>query len=100
LEHGRLKTASKKIEQALGGPLVIFVEGGLVQDVGRVSREGFLASEYDLVDYDILDGSSNEEVKEYFERRSPAVQAYMKQYLPDEYERFQEAIREVNKEEA
>jgi hypothetical protein len=51
LEHGRLKTASKKIEQALGGPLVIFVEGGLVQDVGRVSDEGFLSSEYDIVDY-------------------------------------------------
>jgi len=95
LEHGRLRTASKKIEQALGGPLVIFVEGGLVQDVGRVSDTGFVSAEYDIVDYDILDGSSNEEVKEYFERRSPEVVAYMKKFLPDEYEKFQERIREV-----
>lgn len=100
LEHGRLNTASKKIEEALGGPLVIFVEGGLVQDVGRVNDGGFLSAEYDIVDYDILEGSANVEVKEYFENRSPAVQAYMKEYLPDEYERFQEAIREVDKEEA
>jgi hypothetical protein len=100
LEHGRLRTASKKIEQALGGPLVIFAEGGLVQDVGRVSDTGFLDVEYDIVDYDVLEGNTDVEVKEYFERRSPAVQAYMKQYLPEEYERFQEAIREVNKEEA
>jgi hypothetical protein len=95
LEHGRLKTASKKIEQALGGPLVIFVEGGLVQDVGRVNAKGFLAVDHEVVDYDILEGTTDVEVKEYFERRSPAVQAYMRQYLPDEYERFQEAIRSV-----
>jgi hypothetical protein len=103
LEHGRLRTARKKIEEALGGPLVIFVEGGLVQDVGRVNAkgnaEGFLSVEYDIVDYDVLDhGNSNEEVKEYFERRSPAVQAYMKLYLPDEYARFQERIREAKEE--
>jgi hypothetical protein len=95
LEHGRLSAASKKIEQALGGPLVIFVEGGLVQDAGRVSPSGFLSAEYDIVDYDVLEGNTDVEVKEYFESRSPAVQAYMKKYLPYEYERFQEAIREV-----
>jgi hypothetical protein len=95
LEHGRLQTASKKIEQALGGPLVIFVEGGLVQDVGRVNAEGFLAVEHDIVDYDILDGTPDIEVKEYFERRSPETIAYMRQFLPDEYEKFQERIREV-----
>jgi hypothetical protein len=100
LEHGRRKTASRKIEQALGGPLVIFVEGGLVQDVGRVNDDGFLSVEYDIVDYDILEGTVDTDVKDYFERRSPAVQAYMKKYLPDEFERFQEAIREVNKEKA
>lgn len=100
LEHGRISTARKKIEEALGGPLVIFVEGGLVQDVNRVNAKGFIAVDYDIVDYDIFDGTPAVEVKEYFERRSPAVQAYMKEYLPDEYERFQEAIREANKEKA
>jgi hypothetical protein len=98
LEHGRINTASKKIEQALGG-LVIFVEGGLVQDVGRVSDTGFVSAEYDIVDYDIFDGSSNKEVKEYFERRSPKTITYMKNFLPDEYEKFQERIREAEQEE-
>lgn len=63
-----------------------------------MSLSGFLSAEYDIVDYDILEGSSNEEVKDYFENRSPEVQAYMKQYLPDEYEKFQERIREPQEE--
>jgi hypothetical protein len=84
-------------------PLVIFVEGGLVQDVIYLNpraKRGYESAEYDLVDYDIFDGSSNQEVKEYFERRSPEVIAYMRKHLPQEYKKFQERIREAEKEEA
>jgi len=84
-------------------PLVIFVEGGLVQDVIRLNpraKRGYENAEYDLVDYDVLESSSNQEVKEYFENRSPEVIAYMKKHLPFEYGRFQERIREAEKEES
>jgi hypothetical protein len=89
LEHGRTATASKKIQQALGGPLVIFVEGGVVQDVGRVNTSGFLAVEHEVMDYDILEGNSDEDVQDYFERRSPELKAYMEKFLPDEFQKFQ-----------
>jgi hypothetical protein len=95
LEHGRRKTASKKIEQALGGPLVIFVEGGIVQDVGRVSPSGFLEVPYDLVDYDTFETSEDHEVFLHWSSLSPAVQDYIRTKLPDEYEKFQERIRNI-----
>jgi len=92
LEHGRLRTARKKIEEALGGPLVIFIEGGLVQDVGRVRPSGFLAVEYDLVDYDVLDQNSPADVKEYWDRRSDEAKEYLKNFVPDSYDAFQKAM--------
>lgn len=95
LEHGRISTASKKIEQALGGPLVIFVEGGLVQDVGRVNPDGFLSSPYDLVDYDVLETLEDHEIFLHWAGLSPAVQDYIRTKLPDEYEKFQERIRNI-----
>ena len=100
LEHGRLSTARKKIEQALGGPLAIFIEGGLVQDVGRLTPKGFLDVEYELMDYDVLETIDDFEVKEYFERRSPELRAYIQKFLPEEYAKFQEAIDACNKEKA
>jgi hypothetical protein len=50
-----------------------------------------------MVDYDVLEGDI-EEVKDYFERRSPEVISYMKKFLPHEYEKFQEGVREAEQE--
>src|ERR1700693_3768037 len=97
LGHGRIKTASKKIEQALGGPLVIFTEGGVVQDVGRVNADGFFGVLHDLVDYDIFEESSDM-VFLHWEGLSPAVKEYIRTRLPNEYAKFQECIRELQEE--
>lgn len=95
LEHGRLNSASKKIEEALGGPLAIFVEGGVVQDVGRASTDGFLSVPYDLVDYDVLEEHEDHEIFLHWAGLSSAVQDYIRKKLPDEYEMFQERIRNI-----
>jgi hypothetical protein len=102
LEHGRLRAASKKIEEALGGPLAIFVEGGVVQDVGRVNADGFLSAPYDLVDYDVFEEQEDQDIFLHWAGLSPEVQDYIRTKLPHEYEMFQERIRniEVSPEEA
>jgi hypothetical protein len=51
-------------------------------------------AEYELLDYDVLESSDDQEVREYFESRSPELRAYMEKRLPREYERFQERLRE------
>jgi hypothetical protein len=71
--------------------IIVFLESGLVQGVVDADavrpNEGI---EYDVVDYDVFDGSSPEEIKEYFERRGDSTLEYMKQYLPEEFALFQE----------
>lgn len=98
LEHGRDATARRKIQEVLGGPLVLFVEGGLVQEAGYVGADGLHAAAYEVVDYDVFDGSTNEEIAEYFGNRSPELREYMEKFLPDEYAMFQKVV-EAYKEE-
>lgn len=74
---------------------IIFVEGGIVQDViYPIPSEGkpFTDVAYDLIDYDILEGNPDEDVAEYFEHRSEATKQYMKKHLPAEYAKFKGAI--------
>jgi hypothetical protein len=66
-----------------------------VQDVGRVSPSGFLEVPYDLVDYDTFETSEDHEVFLHWASLSPAVQDYIRTKLPDEYEKFQERIRNI-----
>jgi hypothetical protein len=40
---------------------------------------------------------SDEEINDYFERRSPELRAYMQKFLPEEYAKFQESIDACNK---
>jgi hypothetical protein len=77
---------------------IIFLEGGLVQDVfypvpDPVTGRPFTAMEYDIIDYDIFDGTPDEEIAEYFQGRDESTRNYMKKNLPDEYKRFADAVR-------
>jgi hypothetical protein len=95
LEHGRVATASKKIQKALGGPLAIFVEGGIVQTVLRVNStapKGYRFAAYELVDYDVFDTESGEDIKEIWDGFSPELQAYFRNHLKAEYGKFQRRI--------
>jgi transposase len=75
--------------------IVVFIEGGLVTGVVDVDApEPEKGIEYDIVDYDVLEGNSSTEVKEYFEGRDEATLEYMKRVLPDEYQLFVEASKE------
>lgn len=77
---------------------IIFVEGGIVQDViyptpDAETGQPYTPLKYDLVDYDVLEGSSDEEIADYFTNRSDTTQKYMKKHLPAEYKKFADAIR-------
>lgn len=76
-------------------PLVIFVEGGIVQSVLRVDStapKGYRFAEYELVDYDVFDTESGEDIKDIWGGFSPELQAYFKNHLKAEYAKFQERI--------
>ena len=62
-------------------PLVIFVEGGIVQSVLRVDStapKGYRFAEYELVDYDVFDTESGEDIKDIWDGFSPELQAYFR----------------------
>jgi hypothetical protein len=70
--------------------IIVFLEGGLVQ--GVVDADAVHPSEgidYDVVDYDVLEDSSKEEIKDYFEHKEDSTREYMKKCLPEEYQLFQ-----------
>jgi hypothetical protein len=76
-------------------PLVVFVEGGIVQSVLRVDStapKGYRFAEYELVDYDVFDTESGEDIKEIWGGFSPELQTYFRDYLKDEYAKFQDRI--------
>jgi hypothetical protein len=73
-------------------PLVIYVEGGIVQTVLRVDStapKGYRFAEYELVDYDVFDTESGEDIKGVWDGFSPELQAYFKNHLKAEYAKFQ-----------
>lgn len=73
--------------------LVVFVEGGIVQAVIDLNvRRPEKGIEYEVMDYDVLDGNTPEEIKEYWDNRSSKLKAYMKKTLTHEYGLFQRAI--------
>jgi len=76
-------------------PLVIYVEGGIVQSVLRVDStapKGYRFAEYELCDYDVFDIESGEDIKSIWHGFSPELQAYFKNHLKAEYAKFQERI--------
>lgn len=79
---------------------IIFCEGGLVQDVlypiaDPATGQPFTKVKYDMVDYDIFDGTPDEEIAEYFLKRDDATRDYMKKNLPEEYLKFKKIVDRV-----
>jgi len=85
-------------ERNSSGPLVVFVEGGIVQTVLRVDStapKGYRFLEYELCDYDVFDTESGQDIKEIWDNFSPELQAYFKNHLKAEYAKFQLRISGV-----
>jgi hypothetical protein len=77
-------------------PLVVFVEGGIVQSVLRVDStapKGYRFSEHELCDYDVFDTESGEEIKDIWDGFSPELQTYFRDHLKAEYDKFQKRIQ-------
>lgn len=73
-------------------PMVVFVEGGIVQSVFRVdssAQKGYRFSEYELCDYDVFENCTLAEIKDMWDGFSPELQAYFKNHLKAEYKKFQ-----------
>ena len=77
---------------------IVFVQGGIVQSIiypfpDAVADTPGTALDYDLIDYDIFEGTPDEEIAEYFLGRDESTRNYIKKNLPYEYKKFAEAIR-------
>jgi hypothetical protein len=76
-------------------PLVVFVEGGIIQSVLRVDStapKGYRFADYEHCDYDVFDTESGEDIKDIWDGFSPELQAYFRTHLKAEFTKFQERI--------
>ena len=74
---------------------VIFVEVGIVQSVliFNSSRKGYREPRYTVVDYDLFEGGTSEEIAEKWYSLDENVKEFIKKHHYNEYEKFQEHIR-------
>ena len=78
-------------------PVVVVVEGGIVQSVFRVDaskRKGYVFVDYELVDYDVFETEGSKEIAEIWKGFSPELRAYFKKHLKREYAKFRARIAE------
>jgi len=78
-------------------PVVVVVEGGIVQTVFRIDAsrpKGYVFVDYELVDYDVFETEGAEEIAEIWNGFSPELKAYFKKHLKREYAKFQARIAE------
>jgi hypothetical protein len=78
-------------------PVVVVVEGGIVQCVFRVDtskRKGYSFVDYELVDYDVFETEGAKEIAEIWNGFSPELKAYFKKHLKNEYAKFRARIAE------
>lgn len=78
-------------------PVVVVVEGGIVQTVFRVDAsklKGYVFVDYELVDYDVFETEGAQEIAEIWNGFSPELKAYFKKHLKREYAKFQARIAE------
>lgn len=74
---------------------VIFIEGGIVQSVlipDFKSMNGYREPAYTVVDYDMFEGDTDEDIAERWEGFDASLKAYIETNLPAEFEKFQERI--------
>lgn len=98
LEHGRKATATAKLRAIMAqlseveaSPVVV-LEGGILQALFIVdpkARRGFRDLSYTLVDYDIFEDETDEEIAERWNNFPPELQRYFQEKLPYEYGKFQ-----------
>lgn len=75
---------------------VMFMEGGLIQDAFYPVPDGkgkpFTEAEYDLLDMDVLEGNTDEDIAQHFLNLSAEAQAYFKKHVPDAWKPVSKAI--------
>jgi hypothetical protein len=76
-------------------PLIVFVEGGIVQDVialDRKIKDGCRKVKFCMVDYDLLSGGDLEDIKQAWQHFPTELKEYFSEYLPDEKKKYLDAI--------
>ena len=73
---------------------IVFVEGGVVQDVFLPMAKGSKSIEYDLVDVDIFDGD-DQEIADKWESLEPDTRQYFMVHSLDVYGKFREAFERL-----
>jgi hypothetical protein len=79
-------------------PIVVIV-GGVLQGVfhpvldAKTAEESTIELAYDLVDFDVLEGSSDEEIANYWDSRAPSTQKYYKKFHCDDAKKFTDAAK-------
>ena len=82
-------------KQRITGTPIIFMQGGVVQDVFLPKRRGkqsFTTIDYDLVDMDIFEGNDDETIGNHWERLEPETKKYFIEHRPHTYRPFKEAL--------
>jgi hypothetical protein len=75
------------------------VIGGVLQGVfypvldAKTEEESTFSLDYDLVDFDVLEGSSDEEIAEYWNNREETTRKYYQRFHPDAAKKFTDAVR-------
>jgi hypothetical protein len=80
---------------------IIFVEGGIVQNVFLPKPEGdapFTDVAYELVDMDIFEDQGDVEIAEKWESLEPETREYFMAHASDVYQKFKQAIDRVEAE--
>lgn len=76
---------------------VIIIEGGLVQGyLQPLGKKGWVAPEYELLDFDMLEQDPPEDIVDRWNSFTPELQAYIQKFHEYEYGLFQEAIASVD----
>jgi len=75
-----------------GSNIAVFIEGGLVEaviDLAAPEKE----VPYEVIDWDVLENATPEEVREYLHNRSPELIDYIKVNLPNDFARLMAASK-------
>jgi len=79
-------------------PIVVIV-GGVLQGVfhpvldAKTQEDSTIELAYDLVDFDVLEGNSDEDIANYWNNRASSTQKYYKKFHPDDAKKFTDAVK-------
>ena len=79
---------------------VIIIEGGLVQGfLAPEGKEGWTSPMYELIDFDMFDGTPAEDIVDQWNCFTPQLQAYIEKFHQFEYDQFMRAVQEIDERE-